>query len=830
MKPIAFLRSLRPLLFALLVGIRADAVEPHPSIPAIGSLDGLGINIHFTDPKPGEMEMIAAAGFRWVRMDLLWEATEREKDRYDFSAYDRLTAALARHKMRALFILDYGNKLYDSGVSPHSDEARNAFARWAAAAVTHFAGRGYLWEMWNEPNIDFWKPKTNVNDYIALATATARALRESGLTQTPEHPGEAFIGPGASGMDLTFLEACFKAGLLEDWCAVSVHPYRQSAPETVEEDYRKVRLLIRQYAPRARAIPIICSEWGYSTAWKHLDEEKQASYLVRQYLTNVANDIPLSIWYDWHDDGVNPTDPEHHFGIVQNEYHAGRDPVFDPKPAYRAAKAMTEQLAGMRFNKRLQFGFPDYYPLLFTKGSELRVVFWGRTRAPYEDWIPASPGFFRAHDYLGRDLPELEVRDKETPNFNIGAAPKYFEPRKLNDILRLAAAWDRLPLELVLEPDKPTEYSYAIVNPLEHAIKINAPASNALLLAPGERRTITGRYEPSRRELTRSFLSFSVPGVCQLDQMTVLIASKPLRVMPLPVAGESLPVRLGNPSGSAFTGRVEIDCHESGDYVEFAPIVKTATGTKFSFAVGQKEQIVTIPLGETPLSVYYGDIRVYERNESRLTGMSAMNESDHAQRIIASESIYARRIDDFGKYSPAQLAKAFTVSADGDAAVSSKLDLSIAAAPEGLPESKTSAIRLNYAFGAGWRFLRLSPSMEPLKAIFDAPKSLGWWVFGDGKGCIARIRFTDTRGQTFQGSGPKVDWNGWRYVTIPILSADAPSAGSLLVPADSDAHWGGPNDGLIDPPMKWDTIFLLDNTSREPIEGEIYLSTPTLIY
>ncbi len=29
---------------------------------------GLGVNIHFTDPKPGEIKMISAAGFRWVRM------------------------------------------------------------------------------------------------------------------------------------------------------------------------------------------------------------------------------------------------------------------------------------------------------------------------------------------------------------------------------------------------------------------------------------------------------------------------------------------------------------------------------------------------------------------------------------------------------------------------------------------------------------------------------------------------------------------------------------------------------------------------------------------
>ena len=41
------------------------------------------------------------------------------------------------------------------------------------------------------------------------------------------------VGPACSTMDFKFLEACFKGGLLDYWSAVTVHPYRQTAPETV---------------------------------------------------------------------------------------------------------------------------------------------------------------------------------------------------------------------------------------------------------------------------------------------------------------------------------------------------------------------------------------------------------------------------------------------------------------------------------------------------------------------------------------------------------------------------------------------------------------------
>jgi hypothetical protein len=112
-------------LFALIFPLAASlAAETHPSLPPPVVPECFGVNIHFTDPKPGEFEMLAAAGFKWVRMDLAWAATERAKGEYDFSAYDRLVAALDKHKLRALFILDYGNPLYAEPDDKHPFTSR----------------------------------------------------------------------------------------------------------------------------------------------------------------------------------------------------------------------------------------------------------------------------------------------------------------------------------------------------------------------------------------------------------------------------------------------------------------------------------------------------------------------------------------------------------------------------------------------------------------------------------------------------------------------------------------------------------------------------------
>ena len=74
-------------VFLLCPLLRAQSAIP--SEPVVVP-DGIGVNIHFTDPQPGEMKMIADAGFKWVRMDFAWNGTEREKGVYDFGQYDGL--------------------------------------------------------------------------------------------------------------------------------------------------------------------------------------------------------------------------------------------------------------------------------------------------------------------------------------------------------------------------------------------------------------------------------------------------------------------------------------------------------------------------------------------------------------------------------------------------------------------------------------------------------------------------------------------------------------------------------------------------------------------
>jgi len=779
------------LLVVLALCLRAPgSALPGPVLP-----DGLGVNIHFTDPRPGEMKMLADGGFTWVRMDFNWAGIERKKGEYDFSAYDRLLKALDEYHIRPVFILDYANRFYDQGISPSSDEGREAFAKWASASADHFKGRGVLWEMYNEPNGGFWKPRANVDEYAKLALAVGKALHESA-------PDETYIGPATSTIDFRFLEACFQAGCLQYWSAVSVHPYLQNDPETAADEYRRLRLLIKRYAPKDKTIPILSGEWGYSAAWEHFDIERQGKYLPREYLANIANDVPLSIWYDWHDDGTNPKEPEHHFGTVAAEYNAGRDPVYDPKPAYVAAQTLASQLKGYRFNKRLIVDDENTdYVLLFSNNADpkqVKLAVWTTARDEHKLSITASPGTFHATNYLGKPLADLASTEAAGLAVSASDGVQYLSPDKPNDLLALAAAWQRAPLELITLGGHQVTLPLRLTNPLAESVTVwNSPTGKPnATLAPGAEISVSHSAYADRSDNPKPLvLRLGVGPSATFIQQTRLIITNPLGIVPLPTSDGALAARIENPSGEAFRGRLGT--------VE-APDGADTAGQDFQLKDGQKELTVRLPYKTDGRSPYRVGWRVYDTSASPPAVALTLPIAEYRPVVFSAE--------------------AYKLIADGDAKVASDLHLSAGAPPEGPPVPGADVLELRYRFDAGWKFARLAPQTDTARRIDGKPKALAIWVFGDKSGNVARIRFTDSTGQTFQ-NGPQVssadhdtdriDWTGWRRLTFSL--------------EETSSHWGGADDGMVHYPIHFDTLFLLDSANRTATEGAIYLAGPTLI-
>ena len=184
------------------VGLANAATLPSGALPF-----GVGVNIHFTRGNTQSLDLIAAAGIRVVRMDFLWSTIEKSKGVYDWSAYDELLANLEARGLQPYFILDFSNALYEQlrvswiGAYPdgtylsapqHAGSVA-AFAAWAKAAATHFAGHNVIWEIWNEPNLaTYWKLVPDAGKYSALALSTCNAIKSADASAV-------VVGPASSG-------------------------------------------------------------------------------------------------------------------------------------------------------------------------------------------------------------------------------------------------------------------------------------------------------------------------------------------------------------------------------------------------------------------------------------------------------------------------------------------------------------------------------------------------------------------------------------------------------------------------------------------------------
>jgi hypothetical protein len=430
--PSSEFRAKAPLSAAL----QALPDAQHPKFPPLVIGNNWGVNIH--GASEADLDLIAATGLKFVRIDLTWEVTEKSPGVYDFSVYDAMARQLKARGLRPLFILNYSNPLYAKLVAirqtaptiskasaPAVPDAVAAFARWAAHAVSRFHEYDAVFELWNEPDLDhFWPPQSNAQAYVALASAACRAIRAA-------NPQATIIGPAAakpptqSRSSTPFLSAVLGSKVLGCLDGVSVHPYshipdlkytarnwellrrliaqsekvsaaRRSQPERPHTDPGTSRAAKADGSPQ---LPVpINSESGLTTGGGTIlhrppDETAQALYVVRMMLLDFESGVPISIWYDWRDDGDDASEPENRFGLVR------RDRA--PKPAFSALKTLLRELSGfsLECSKRDEDG---QLSMVFGRANaRVKVVSW--REGPGSAFLELSPSLriARATDMYG---------------------------------------------------------------------------------------------------------------------------------------------------------------------------------------------------------------------------------------------------------------------------------------------------------------------------------------------------------------------------------------------------------------------------------------------
>ncbi len=761
-----------------------------PAWPDDGVVDGSwGVQIHFTSPAAGELNMLGGSGTRWVRTDLSWADTEKRPGVYDFSAYVKLADELASHNLRAWFTLDYENSFYESRRSVATPAGRAAFAAWAGAAAQALHGRAIIWEIWNEPNnAHFWAPRPDPPAYLALALAATHALKAA-------DPAAVVVGPALSTTDADFLRACGRAGLFALWDGISIHPYRRAAPESAGPEFRALRAVIRRYTPADRAPPpLLVGEWGYSSAWEGFTENLQASTVARTALFDLASSVPLTIWYDWRDDGVNPMDPEQHFGLVHNPYLAGHFPVYEPKPAYEAAAALGRELKNYRLNKVLVQNAGNAFCLLFERRpgvpesvAPFKLAVW--TADPEQrEWVtlPIGPGAFNSVDGRGHPLPEASTTGPSL-QLQLTDLPQYLTPVTPSPRLRVLAAAERWPQDLVAPAGSSALVHQTWTNPLTESVGF------MLGIEP------TPSYREGPQDTTiyasQNFVLESAPFTVPSDDSPLRVragadgwwqemwiaAAPPPEFSLTPLGDQGLRVGLPN----AAPGRL---------------LVRAGTADYRTENLSGPPPEATVPLRD--FNSPYGTLLT-----ATLTnpggGIMAQQTLGRVQRVTLNPGRP-------GAGTGLHVAPEGPSDVPGNATVTW----------DNSPEADTGApaalsLHVDFMSGTGDRYYRFAPGLTATTAQW--PLRVGFWAYGADTPVRLTVRLRDVTGQVFQPTPALVEGKHWQMVWLdldPLLCE----------------HSDGLNDGVPHTPAVWDSYFILDKVDAKPAQGTIYLLPPTLVF
>ncbi|EIP99092.1 beta-glucosidase/6-phospho-beta-glucosidase/beta-galactosidase [Opitutaceae bacterium TAV1] len=400
--------------------------ETGPSDFAVATHFGQTPTASDLESIPASLALIKLAGFSRIRDELSWDTIERTAGNFQFGphhdAWIRQAAAL---DLAPLVVLDYGNKrAYPKEFSatkagfPETPETRALFVRYATELHKRYGDNVHHWEVWNEPHA--WG-KPTLENYTLLLKDVYAALKKLAPADTIIGCGGGGGGGGPGG---DYASAVISHGGLDSMDAFSIHPY-MTPPGTPDTGYgapgspigRVSIPAISQHLARfinqsshlrtdGKKLGLWITEYGAFTSPVGMvqGEPFQALYLSRAYLlARRYGTINVLTWYDFRDDGTNPRNPEHNFGLIRKDY--------SPKPAYIAAAVLTHTL-GDRPWKRAIMENATYAIHEYGEGDDTVIVGWCVQSLYHENVnIRPKPGKYILRDWQGGEQ-TLDIGEK----------------------------------------------------------------------------------------------------------------------------------------------------------------------------------------------------------------------------------------------------------------------------------------------------------------------------------------------------------------------------------------------------------------------------------
>jgi hypothetical protein len=317
-----------------------------------------------------------------------WDWVERKRGEYSMaSEVEDQINSLVENGVHIEIQLLYGNALYTSPAGslpqtitptpggfhnpdrslysifwpPKTPEQIRAFSDYATWMVKHFRGRAQYYEIWNEPNINYWNPAPNAEEYGQLFRAVVPAIRAA-------DPTAKIVFGALAGADRRFakrsLDACACAESI-DVFAYHVYPnYGHNLnPEAMDDEQhanqspKALRDMVRSYPGIRNDLVFWNDEFNSIPSWEGSDESVQAKYIPRGLIADRAAGVRTFVWLMVGATDGNESDD---FGMLHGRMLRPED--FTPRPVFAALQNTAALFSDTKFDSSLQIRSDDAAP------------------------------------------------------------------------------------------------------------------------------------------------------------------------------------------------------------------------------------------------------------------------------------------------------------------------------------------------------------------------------------------------------------------------------------------------------------------------------------
>lgn len=367
----------------------------------------------------------------WIRTTIHWSSVEPQEGIWKFDRWDAYLEKAEAAGKKVVFILGFDNGwLFDNNKERRKIKAAELpyFLRYVEKVVSRYGTRA-VYEIWNEPNVIFWKG-TN-KQFFALSAAAAKKIREVN--------SDAVILAGSTfRVSKRFTRGMFNSGAMENADAFSVHPYAFTPQKTIRQ-YNQLKEVFSEYNYDK---PVWVTEVGYFTGPRPFFSTRRYSEYIVKTLSSLsarAGEIHNVIWYELMDnynpgEVKNPLNPLQYMGLIY--------PNKNLKPGAEAFMLAAGYLAGTEYNPELPLreGIAgNITSLYFSKEDGTRIlILWknnsGKRKIYLE--VPSAAQLSR-HNIYNREitlLPDKTIleagREPLFITWNGGGAPRIYNLEK----------------------------------------------------------------------------------------------------------------------------------------------------------------------------------------------------------------------------------------------------------------------------------------------------------------------------------------------------------------------------------------------------------------